>query len=208
MANTYSSGNTALVLVDPLNDFLDVKGKLWPRIKLTAEKVDLVNNLVKLRNAADAAGIRVFYAPHVRYREGNYAGWKYLTAPQEGTLKNQVFSATEKGGEFYHLLTPRPVDIIAQNHWTSSGFANTDLDLLLKIRGIDHVVLAGLTANTCIESTGRFAVELGYHVTFLKDAVAAFSDEALNAAVNINYPEYGHAVLTTAEFISSLPKKQ
>jgi nicotinamidase-related amidase len=60
-------------------------------------------------------------------------------------------------------------------HWAQSGFANTDLDAQLKQRGIQKIILVGMIANTCIEATARLGMELGYHVTLIKDATAAFS---------------------------------
>jgi nicotinamidase-related amidase len=68
---------------------------------------------------------------------------------------------------------PQGGDLIVQNHWTASGFANTNLDFLLKQYNIDHVVVAGMRANTCIDTTSRYAVEIGYRTTLMKDAVAA-----------------------------------
>ena len=91
---------------------------------------------------------------------------------------------------------------MALEHWTSSGFANTDLDFLLKQHGVDHVVVAGMAANTCVEATGRYALELGYHVTYLSDAVATFSKEEQYAAVALNYRRAGHAVMTVDEFLA------
>ena len=89
-------------------------------------------------------------------------------------------------------------------HWRSSGFANTDLDQQLKQHGVEKVIVIGLLANTCIESTGRFAMELGYHVTLVTDATAAFSQEMMHAAHKLNGPTYAHEILTTAELISAL----
>jgi nicotinamidase-related amidase len=86
----------------------------------------------------------------------------------------------------------------------SSGFANTDLDLQLKQHGVRRIVLTGMIANTCLESTGRFGMELGYHVTLVKDATAAFSREAMHAAHAINGPTYAHAIVTTEELIPQL----
>jgi len=65
-------------------------------------------------------------------------------------------------------------------------------------------VLIGLLANTCIETTGKFAVELGYHVTLVRDATAAFSMEAMKVAHEINGPTYAHAIVTTTELLASL----
>jgi nicotinamidase-related amidase len=76
--------------------------------------------------------------------------------------------------------------------------------MLLKQRRVSHVILIGLIANTCIESTARFAAELGYHVTLVRDATAAFSHEAMHAAHDINAPSFAHAVLTTAELLPAL----
>jgi nicotinamidase-related amidase len=67
------------------------------------------------------------------------------------------------------------------------------------------VIVIGLLANTCIESTSRFAVELGYHVTLVKDATAAFSRDRMHAAHELNGPTFAHAILTTAELVAALP---
>jgi nicotinamidase-related amidase len=99
---------------------------------------------------------------------------------------------------------PREGDIIVKEHWAQSGFANTDLDQQLKQHGVEKVILIGLVANTCIESTGRFAMELGYHVTLVTDATAAYSLEMMHAAHKLNGPTYAHAILTTAELMASL----
>ena len=63
------------------------------------------------------------------------------------------------------------------------------------------MILAGMRANTCIESTARYAVELGYHTTMLTDAVGAFNMKEMTAAVEIDYPVISHNVLSTDEFI-------
>jgi nicotinamidase-related amidase len=80
-----------------------------------------------------------------------------------------------------------------------SGLANTDLDFRLKQRRIFKVIVIGLLANTCIESTSRFAMDLGYHVTLVNDATAAFSKEMMHGAHDLNGPSFAHKILTTAE---------
>jgi nicotinamidase-related amidase len=72
------------------------------------------------------------------------------------------------GGEIRAEFAPQPGDIVTQEHWCSSGFANTDLDLLLKRQGIQRLIVIGLIAHTCLESTVRFAAELGYEATVVK----------------------------------------
>jgi nicotinamidase-related amidase len=84
------------------------------------------------------------------------------------------------------------------------SFAGTDLHEQLRGHGIEKVVLAGLTSQTCIEGTGRHALEAGYHVTFLADAVAEFTEDAHRAALEISYPTFGHEVATIDEFLSAV----
>jgi nicotinamidase-related amidase len=90
-----------------------------------------------------------------------------------GGYQQQIFAVGDWGGEWHPDFAPQSGDLVATEHWNSSGFANTNLDTLLKQKGITHVVLIGLIANTCIESTGKYAAELGYHVTLVRDATAA-----------------------------------
>jgi nicotinamidase-related amidase len=79
-------------------------------------------------------------------------------------------------------------------------------DAQLKQHGIRKIILVGMVANTCIESTGRFGMELGYHVTLVRDATAAFSPEAMHAAHEINGPTFAHAILRTEELLGRLPR--
>ena len=93
---------------------------------------------------------------------------------------------------------------MAQEHWCSSGFANTDVDLLLKKHGIHQLIVIGLIAQRCVESTVRFAVELGYEVTLVKDATADYGEEFMHAALVTNIPNYASTILTTKEAVDLL----
>jgi nicotinamidase-related amidase len=90
---------------------------------------------------------------------------------------------------------------VAAEHWCSSGFANTDLDLQLKKHGIHKLIVMGMIAHTCVEATVRYAAELGYEVTVVKDATASYSDEHMHAALEVNIPNYASALVTTSEII-------
>jgi nicotinamidase-related amidase len=116
----------------------------------------------------------------------------------------QVFARGSWGGDWHPDFAPREGDIVVREHWGGSGFANTDLDLRLRQRGIRRVILVGLLANTCVETTARIAAELGYHVTLVRDATAAFDMERMHAAHQLNGPTYAHAILTTAELLGLL----
>jgi nicotinamidase-related amidase len=97
-----------------------------------------------------------------------------------------------------------PGDVVALEHWCSSGFANTDLDLQLKKHGIERLIVIGLIATTCVDSTVRFAAELGYDVTVVRDAIADLSDERMHAALDIAIPNYATAIVTADEVVEAL----
>jgi nicotinamidase-related amidase len=201
---TYDPVRTGLLFVDPYNDFLSEGGKVWPRVKEVAEQVGLIDNLKAVVKTVRDKTIRVFIVPHHRWEPGDYVKWRHPTPYQLAGAARQSFAKGTWGGTFRDDFQPQPGDIVVQEHWGSSGFANTDLDLQLKQFGVEQVIIIGLLANTCIESTGRFAMELGYHVTLVTDATAAFSQELMHAAHKLNGPTYAHEILTTAELISVL----
>jgi nicotinamidase-related amidase len=201
---TYSRESTGLLLVDPYNDFLSEGGKLAGLANAVAEEVDTLNNLRRVVAAARTAGLHVFYVPHHRSTPEDFQGWKHPSPYQLGAGKAQVFAAGSWGGEWHPDFLPQPNDVVVKEHWGASGFANTDLDFQLKQHGIDKVIIVGMLANTCIETTAKFAAELGYHVTLVKDATAAFSQEAMTAAHVINGPTYAHAIVTTRDLTELL----
>jgi len=200
----FDKETTALLVIDPYNDFISEGGKIWDRIKNVAEATNTVPHMSQLVAAARQAGIRVLYAMHHRYRLGDYESWKYVAPIQKAAMKSKAFEYGTWGGEIRAEFAPQPGDIIAQEHWGSSGFANTDLDLLLKRHGIQRLIVIGLIAHTCVESTVRFAAELGHEVTVVKDATADYSDEHMHAALVTNLPSYANAIVTTDEVIESM----
>jgi nicotinamidase-related amidase len=202
--NMYPPDKTALLLIDPFNDFLSEGGKLWPLTKETVEGVGLVKNLKSLVTAARKLNMRIVYAPHHHTEKGDYLNWKFMAPSHAGSKKTMLFEKHSWGAEFHPELTAREGDLVAQHHWTGSGFANTDLDFILRLHGIEYLVLAGMRANTCVDSTARYAIELGYHVTLIRDGIAAFSWEEIRATVETNFPHYGHTLLTTSEFIRTI----
>jgi nicotinamidase-related amidase len=200
----YPSHATAMLLVDPYNDFLSEGGKSWPRLKAVAEEVCLLDHLRELVASARRTGLKIFFVPHHRYESGDYARWRHATPYQLAGAQKRIFEKGSWGGTFHDDFQPQDGDVVIHEHWGSSGFANTDLDVQLKQYEITHVILIGLIANTCIEATGRSAMELGYHLTLVKDATAAFSAEAMHAAHEINGPTYAHVITTTEALIAEL----
>ena len=195
---------TALLVIDPYNDFISEGGKVWDRLKIVAEANDCVPHMLRVLNAARKAGLRVFYALHRRYRPGDYETWKYIAPVQKAAWLHKSFEYGTWGGEIRREFEPQPGEIVALEHWGSSGFANTDLDLQLKKHGIHQLIVMGLIAHTCVEATVRYAAELGYDVTTVKDATADYSDEEMHAALDVNIPNYASAIVTTNEVVEAL----
>jgi ureidoacrylate peracid hydrolase len=201
---TYDPEITGLLVIDPYNDFLSEGGKAYDRLKAVMDANNCVPNMLEVLSAARKAGVRVFYALHHRYRSGDYETWEYIAPIQRRTWARKTFEYGSWGGEIREGFEPRDGDVVAHEHWCSSGFANTDLDQQLKVHGIHYLVAIGLIANTCLEATVRFAAELGYDVTVVKDATAASSEEEMHAALEVNLPNYANAIVTTTELVESL----
>jgi nicotinamidase-related amidase len=196
----FPKDRTGLLIVDPYNDFLSEGGKLFERAQAIIESVGLLDHMRAIVDAARAAAIPIFFVPHHRSVPGDFHHWKFTTPYQQGADRLQMFAVDSWGGEWHPDFIPQAGDVIVKEHW-SSGFAGTDLDLQLRQHGIQYIVLIGMIANTCLEATGRYGMELGYHVTLVRDATAAFTAEAMRTAHDINGPTYAHAILTTAELL-------
>jgi nicotinamidase-related amidase len=203
---SHSSSSSALVLIDPLNDFIAEGGKLWLYSRQVAEDIQLLPHLRALQAAARDAGLPVFFVPHRRFEAGDFKGFKFMNPTHAGMQALRPFERGSWGGDFHDDFQPRLDlgDVVVLEHWLHNGFANTDLDFQLKIHGIDRLLIAGMRGNTCVEATARAAVELGYHVTLVKDASAAFSAQEWRATFEVNAPAFAHAIVTTSEAVEGL----
>jgi ureidoacrylate peracid hydrolase len=201
---TYNRPLTGLMIIDPYNDFVSEGGKVWDRLKPVAEANNCVPNMLKVLQAARKVGLPVFYALHRRYQPGDYETWKYVAPIQQAAWTRRTFEAGTWGGEIRTEFAPLPGESVALEHWCSSGFGNTDLDLLLKQHGVHQVIAIGLIAHTCLEATVRSAADRGYQVTVVRDATASYSQDHMHAALDINMPNYAAAIVTAEEVISAI----
>jgi len=195
---------TALVVVDPFNDFLSRRGKMWPSVGASVKETGLLENLKKILDSARSAGLQIAYAPHHRWRPGSFSDNKYLHPSQALSASFKAFPLSGFGGQYYKGLEPQKGEIISSEHTCSSGFAETDLHDQLQRIGISHLIIVGLITNSCIEATARSAVDLGYHVSLVTDAVAAFSPGEHARTVTQIYPLIAHRVLSTHQVIDGL----
>lgn len=200
----YQPHITGLLVIDPYNDFISEGGKIWDRIRAVAEANQCIPHMLAILQAARTAKLPVFYAMHHRYRPGDYENWKYLAPVQRAAWRRKSFEFGTWGGEIRTEFAPLPGETVVDEHWCSSGFANTDLDLQLKRQAIQKIIVMGLVAHTCVEATVRFAAELGYDVVVVRDATADYSEQEMSAALDINLPSYASAIVTTDEVIAAI----
>ena len=117
-----------------------------------------------------------------------------LTSQPYGILKGVVDSKSFRkgtwGAEIIDVLKPQTQDIVIEGKRGLCGFASTNLDFILRSRGITSIALGGFLTNCCVESTMRSAYERGYDVVTLKDCTATLSEEEQRLAVEKNYPMF------------------
>ncbi len=209
---------TALVVTDPQNDFLSPEGATWGVVGKSVEANNTVANIETLFKSAKAAGIEVFVSPHYYYPTDS--GWKFGGAievmmkeirmfSREGALTSKGFSGS--GADWLARYKPYVNDgrtVVASPHKVYGPESN-DLVLQLRKRGIEKIILAGMSANLCVESHLRELLEAGFEVAVVKDATAAAVVPGLDGyqAALVNFRFLASAVLTTTEVKARLNPK-
>ena len=166
-SRSYPADSSALILVDVLNDFLAEEGKLNGMIRPMLDELALIPTLERLVSVARESRLTIVYAPHGLDKH-SFDDIKHLHPRMQMALDNQVFWKGSQGADFYPSLQPQPGDVIVSRHRMFNSFNGTDLDEQLKRRRIEKIMLAGLTSHTCIEGTGRHAIEAGQSIAFPK----------------------------------------
>jgi len=202
--NSIQPSGTALLVIDPYNDFTSRLGKGWPLIREVANEVRLIDNIKFALGEARRRHIPVVYAPHSRYRRRTLAATRWPNPSQYLARLTRFFADGRRGGRFRADLAPQPGEFVASEHPVSSGFTDTNLDAHLRSIGATHLIMCGLLTNTCIESTARAAVDLGYQVTVLDDAVAAWSHQDHAAALCGSLRHVAHEIISTKSFVTAL----
>lgn len=115
------SQKTAIILVDPLNDFIHPDGKIYHLVKESIEATDTVRNMTKLIKGARKLGIPVYYGLHQSYQEGHYDGWQHMNKSHHGNKRLQVFKDGSWGGEIHADMKPdlKNGDVVVSKHWNS-----------------------------------------------------------------------------------------
>lgn len=209
------ANRTAVVITDPQNDFLSPKGVTWGVVGKSVTDNNTVDNIDALFRVAKANDIPVFISPHYYFPTDH--GWQFEGAletlmhsigmfDRRGPLTVEGFEGS--GADWLAQYKPYINDgetIVTSPHKVYGPETN-DLILQLRKRGIDKVVLAGMSANLCTESHLRELVEQGFEVAVVSDATAAAQVEEGDGyeAALVNFRYIASAVWTTDEAVSKL----
>ncbi|MFE4502959.1 cysteine hydrolase family protein [Rhodococcus sp. NPDC056743] len=193
---------TAVVLIEYQNDFTTEGGVLHDAVAPVMESTGLLANTTALVEAARGAGVTVMHAP-ITFAEG----YNEITSHPYGILKGVVdgkaFVKGTWGAAIVDELTPQDGDILVEGKRGLDTFASTNLDFILRSKGIRTIILGGFLTNCCVESTMRTGYENGYRVITLTDCVAGTSVAEHENAITYDYPMFSHPV-TSKDVLEAL----
>jgi nicotinamidase-related amidase len=191
---------TAVVLIEYQNEFTSDGGALHGAVAEVMDKTHMLANTEQVVEAARAAGVTIMHAP-ITFAPG----YNELSTHPYGILKGVVdgsaFVKGTWGAAIIDSLTPVEGDIVIEGKRGLDTFASTNLDFILRSKGIKTIVLGGFLTNCCVESTMRTGYENGYQVITLTDCTAATSVAEHENAISYDYPMFSKP-MTAAEVIS------
>jgi len=193
---------TAIVLIEYQNDFTSEGGVLHGAVEDVMNKTDMLAKTVRVTDAARAAGVTVMHAP-ITFKPGYSEISNHPYGILKGVVDGNAFVKGQWGAEIVDELAPEEEDIVVEGKRGLDTFASTNLDFMLRSKGITTVVLGGFLTNCCVESTMRSAYENGYEVLTLTDCVAGTSIEEHENAITYDYPMFSKPT-TADEFVDQL----
>jgi nicotinamidase-related amidase len=208
---------TALVITDPQNDFLSPEGVTWGVVGESVTENNTVANIEALFATAKEQGIPVFISPHYYYPTDK--GWKFEGALEVLMHTIGMFDRVDplslegfegSGADWLERYKPfiKDGETVVTSPHKVYGPETNDLVLQLRKRGVDKVILAGMSANLCTESHMRELLEQGFEVAVVKDATAAakLPDYDGYQAALVNFRFMANAVWTTEEAVEAMSK--
>ncbi len=193
---------TAVVLIEYQNDFTTEGGVLHGAVEAVMDKTGMLANTAKVVETARAKGATVMHAP-IMFTEGYNEISSHPYGILKGVVDGNAFVKGSWGAAIIDELAPAPTDIVIEGKRGLDTFASTNLDFILRSKGITTLVLGGFLTNCCVESTMRSGYENGYQVITLNDCVAATSIEEHDNALTYDYPMFSQP-MSSAEFIDQL----
>jgi len=180
---------TALVLIEYQNDFTSEGGVLHGAVSEVMDKTGMMANTLEVVDAARAAGATVMHAP-ITFAEGYNEISSHPYGILKGVVDGKAFIKGSWGAAIVDELAPAEGDIVIEGKRGLDTFASTNLDFILRSKGITTIVLGGFLTNCCVESTMRSGYENGYKVITLNDCVAGTSTEEHENALKYDFPMF------------------
>jgi nicotinamidase-related amidase len=193
---------TALVLIEYQNDFTTEGGVLHGAVSDVMGRTGMLANTKDVVAAARAAGVTVMHAP-ITFAEGYNEISSHPYGILKGVVDGKAFVKGSWGAAIVDDLAPAGGDIVIEGKRGLDTFASTNLDFILRSKGITTLVLGGFLTNCCVESTMRSGYENGYRVITLNDCVAATSAEEHENALKYDYPMFS-VPMSAADLINEL----
>src|SRR5579863_2686907 len=193
---------TAIVLIEFQNDFTTEGGVLHGAVSDVMEKTGMLENAKQVAEKARAAGATVMHAP-ITFAEGYHEISSHPYGILKGVVDGNAFVKGSWGAAIVDDLAPQPGDIVIEGKRGLDTFASTNLDFILRSKGITTIALGGFLTNCCVESTMRTGYEHGYKVITLNDCLAATSAEEHDNALSYDFPMFSKP-MTSAELIAEL----
>lgn len=161
---------TALLNIDMQNCFVEGYPVSAPG------GVELLARINELTKACRTAGVLVIHARHVLRPDGSNAGLLAQVPPVAAGMINKG----NRSADFHSDLVVNESDILLEKP-RFGAFHGTDLELLLRSKGIDTVIVSGISTSVCCEMTAREAAVRDFRVIFLSDGTATFGIGDLSA---------------------------
>lgn len=195
---------TAVVLIEYQNDFTSEGGALHGAVEGVMAKTGMLDKTRDMVDAARRAGATVMHVP-ITFHEGYNEISSHPYGILKGVVDGNAFVKGTWGAAIVDELTPQEGDIVIEGKRGLDTFASTNLDFILRSKGINTIALGGFLTNCCVESTMRSGYENGYQVITLNDCVAATSVEEHENAITYDFPMFSRP-MSSAEFIGELAR--
>ena len=202
---------TAIVLIEPQNDFLSEGGTMYQYIKEQLKERNVIKNLQRLLKGAREKA-KILYIPFQAFKPGfpelkpggpGTEGLRGLEMEMEADWGTGAWLEGTPGPEIIKELTPEEGDIVIRGKLTLDAFHSTAINYLLRANEIENVAIVGFHTNWCVESTARSAYDNGFRVIVISDCTATDTEREQKYAEEVIFPKIGR-VMTADEFLAAL----
>jgi nicotinamidase-related amidase len=197
---------TAILLIEFQNDFATEGGIFHDGVKEVMNETNMLANTEALVKQARKEGIQLIHIPISfadNYNEITNTPYGIL----KGVVDNGAFKKDSWGVKIVDSLSPQKGDVVIEGKRGLCGFHSTNLDFILRSKGLKNVAIGGFLTNCCVESSMRTAYESGYNVITLKNCCAGLSKEEHHNAIEKDFPMFSQP-MSSEEFMKTATGKE